>query len=73
MLISFQNTDLTIIYYLSLFKITKNGLKKICAFFYLKIKLLMQSKNLMLLKLFFLISLLFFFLIQLIFNKIEIL
>lgn len=46
------------IHYLSLFKITKSGLKKICAFSCSKIKPLTQSTNPMLLKLFSLAALL---------------
>lgn len=68
---SFKNLVSIIIHYLSLFKITKSGLKRICGFFFSKIKLLTQFTNMMLLKLFSLAALLFFSLMRLALDKIE--
>lgn len=70
---NFKKLILITIYHLSSFIIIKSGLKKIYAFFCLKIKPLMQSANLMLLKLFSLAALLFFPLMCFVLKEIEVL
>lgn len=68
---SFEKLVLITIYYTSLFKRIKSGLKRIFAFSCLKIKLQMQFASLILLKLFLVAVLLSFSLIYVDYNKIK--
>lgn len=68
--ISFEKQVSITIHYISLFKIIKNCLKRICAFLYIKIKLLTQFVNPMLRKLFSLAALPLSLPIRLVSNKI---